>query len=235
VDDEYEDPIEAARKIQERIKDSAAKEAAAAERYTQYRELWGVSLSGTDPIESLFGLAAHIKAHRHDFWIDLIEFELRRLRKASGTSLNLHDLAVVSAVGVLRAALARDRKLADSRAAAMIDTFQEGGFFSAFGTVRTKFERWELDREFPATPHMTTEELVAAMRGVKGFSRPTIFRMRADLRLVTDEPYDHLTRFRHVHPASHLSILHAVRNLFLKSPEFQPKYSKSHVRKRKSH
>ena len=235
ADDVWNNPIESAIKIQGRIEERAEQEAAEAKRHKQYRELWGECLSGSDRIRSLLTLTSHIKSQHHEFWIDLVEFNLKRLHKARGTSPSLRDYAVVSAVGVIRSALANDVREANKLASIMRSTFQEGGFFSAFSSVRAQFEIWELDREFPATPHMTTEELVAALRGTPGFSRATIFRMRDDGRILAEEPHEHLTQFRHIRPSDHLTILRAVRALFEKNPEFQAKKKKSHTRKRKSH
>jgi hypothetical protein len=171
-------------------------------------------------------LGAHIKAQSHGFWIDLVEFNTKRLRRAHGTDPSIPDLALICAVGVVRSALLGDRLSVECQLKEMRAEFIDMRFRNAFGAIKGNFISWQLERELPATPHMTTEELATALTldELDGFSRASVFRIlrEDDGRLRTEEPHDdgpcHWVRFRHIQPVAHIKILHAVREFFRREP-----------------
>jgi hypothetical protein len=239
MDDPWADPIGSADKILKRIAARQAAEAARGEAYSRYQKLFSECLKASDPVGPLLDLSGHINSQSHAFWIDLVDFNQKRLQKAKGTDPSLRDLALVCVIDIFRAALAGDRPLADQRLKSLERVFPDGAFRSAFGAIMGFFCTWELDREFPATPHMTTEELAEALDGMDGFSRATVFRMlrEDDGRITSEEPHGdgRWVRFRHGHHSSQLAILRTVREYFLKHPDFQLKNRPPQTRNRKSH
>jgi len=246
VDDPWGDPIKSARRIKKRIAARDAADAAYNESCHRYVALWDSCFSpDLDPVQALLNLAGHMAAQSHGFWVDLVEFNLKRLYLARGTDPRISHHAVICAVRVFRSAMLGDRLSVERQLKEMQTEFPVTGYLNAFGVVRRDFVSWQLEQEWPATPHMTTEELATALatapHKMDGFSRANVFRMLRgeEARLRTEEPYgdghSRLVRFRHVRATSHLKILHAVTDFFLKQPEFLAKRMRSHSRKKKSH
>jgi hypothetical protein len=235
MDDQWADPIGKMREHNKRRREAEAAQAEDDEYVSHYESLWKECIS--NPPSSLLELGAHIAKHRHEWWLDLYELIQRRWIHARRGDPQTPDHAKMCALRIIRAACAGMREKAESDLAEMTKEFHSNVFLNAFGNIKNSFWGWEILSQFPHTPHMTTEELVMVVRDVESLrlSRPTIYRMKDDGRLVLDNPYGHLVRFRHIEPSIQRTMLRAVHGkfqYFFEHSPFVPVASKSRRRKR---
>jgi len=153
-------------------------------------------------------LGAELSKRRYDFWIELMLLTVRREHEARKLDRPSHRAVRERAVGQLILAACRGEEIGELLTR-MRSHVYDTTFSAAIEAMRVTISTWIGTKQYPATPHMTRQELVTACKKIHGMSAPSISRAIQKGRITTGDQIDEFVRFSHADPEIQLQILSA--------------------------
>lgn len=215
--DHWRDPLSELEHMQQEVAEREVSRVDRESAQMQYDELWNEVQKQTRTERSLLSLGHELHSRGYDFWITLWVLILKRDHEARRRPRVPDEvLRLMTVLNLLWAACQDDRNSVQAilnRAHAVVVPFV---WDSTFVEAKTWITLWGSTHEYPATPLMTRQELIAANSGiVPGLSKANLSRdISKNRRITIYDQVRNMAQFQHVNPERQLAILKATVQFF---------------------
>jgi hypothetical protein len=217
IGDPWEDPHSEAQRLIEENRKLAKDLLARRVEFNRVEELWQKVIAPSRTAEDCVTLGESLHRQNCEFWIKLALLNLRQFHKARGIEKpRLSALLRIAVLRLLLASCRQDRAEIETELQKTHDAFSHGAAVEAVDDAKGFLSVWSTGEVVPATPHMTRQQLVAAVEDIPGMSGPSISRAIRKGRISIEEPIDEMVRFHHRDSKIQRTILDACAD-FLKS------------------
>jgi hypothetical protein len=206
--DPWDDPIEEIRRVREDDERRRAESAARSQEYARFQFLLERAGLLTASLEEFAALGEQLRNRGYEFWIEFSLLVVRREHEVRKLARPGRDAARQRAVGQFILAACRGEELGE-RLARLRSHVHEGTISDLIEAMHSTISTWMGTKNYPPTPHMTRQELVAACKNIRGMSNPSIGRAIEKGRITTREPIGEFVRFEHKDAKIHRDILSA--------------------------
>jgi hypothetical protein len=206
--DPWDDPIEEIRRVREDEDRRRAESAARSEEYGKFQSLWeraGLLLASP---EEFAVLGEQLRQRGYDFWIEFSLLVVRREHEVRKLDRPTHRAIRQRAIGQFILAACRGEELVE-RLVRLKSHIHESTFSETMEAMHSTISFWIGTKNYPRTPHMTRQELVAACKNIRGMSNPSIGRAIEKGRITVGEEIGGFVRFGHTDPEIQRRILSA--------------------------
>jgi hypothetical protein len=218
IGDPWSDPLSELERMQQEVEESELAHVDRESASINYDALWKDVQADSRTDFAVLSLGAELSRRGYDSWIPLWLLILRRDHEARRrTSVSDEGLRLITVLNLLRAACQGDRDSVRTdlnRAHSVAVPFV---WSSTFTEARNWITLWGNSRQYPATPLMTRQELIAATAGgiVPGLSKANLSRdISKNRRIIIYEQVRGMARFQHVDAERQLAILKATVQFF---------------------
>jgi hypothetical protein len=218
MDDPWEDPHSAAKLLQAERQRLSGELTAKRVESRRIEDLWRNVIADTRTVDDCLALGVELHKTNCEKWIDWLLLDLKCYGKACGIDKpGLEVLLRVAVLKLLLAACSTNRADIESEMSKTREHFSGAALVDAIDTAKVAISDFVSGARVPATPHLSRQELIAALKGIKGMSEPSISRaINKTKTIVVEEQIGEKARFRHVDRTIHIKILWACVD-FLKS------------------
>jgi hypothetical protein len=218
MDDPWAHPHSAAKKLQSERHRLAGRLIARRVETLRVEHLWSSVIAPSRTIDDCVALGAELHKARCEKWIDFALLDLICFGRANEiSSPGLEVLTRVAVLNLLRACCSKKPAKIGSELSKTKEVFSGQAVVDAIDTAKGFLCDFLTGVRVPSTPYMSRQQLIAALKGIKGMSEPSISRaINKTKAILVEEQIGENARFRHVDRETHLKILWACVD-FLKS------------------
>ena len=214
--DPWDDPIEEIKLVREAQLRRREESTARRVEYDRLEQLWEQAGTLSAAPQTFLALGEQLHKRGYEFWIELTLLIVRRAHDVRKLDRPNERAAHQRAVGQFLLAACRGEDIADLLAKMRLH-LHDSSFNDLVEGVHASVSMWIGTKNYPATPHMTRQELVAACKSIPGMSNPSIGRAMHSGKITTEDPIGEFSRFSHADPETQMKILSACMEFL--SPE----------------